>query len=306
MGKSITHEQYVKAVEKVNDKITIVGTYVNKSTKIKVRCNHCGREWDVSPYTPLNGRGCMLCANKNTNLNNMSDIKIINAKVKELDCSILDRNEHNNSITVKCNKCGRVWNPSVNNFIRNKSKCHCNKNVNTKKTTEDFKKELAIKNPTVEVIGEYINNHTKILCRCRKCGAEFYKTPSKLLSGQSCICNRWFKSEKEIYNYLTQELKYKVEQQKSFEDLLSDKGCRLSYDFYIELNGRKILIERQGQQHRFPVDFNGEGEEIAQQKFERQLKHDELKRNYAKEHNYELIEIWYDEDYKEVLNNKLK
>lgn len=305
MGKSITHKQYVEAVEKVNNKITVIGTYINKSTKIKVKCNRCGREWDVSPYTPLNGRGCIICANKNTNLNNMLDIEIIDAKAKELDCSILDRNKQNNSITVKCNKCGKVWNPSVNNFMRNKSKCHC-KNVNVKKTTEEFKKELAIKNPTVEIVGEYVNNHTKILCRCKKCGAEFYKTPSKLLSGQSCVCNRWFKSEKEIYNYLTQELNYKVEQQKSFEDLLSDKGCRLSYDFYIELDERKILIERQGQQHRFPVDFNGEGEEVAQQKFEKQLKHDELKRNYAKEHNYELIEIWYDEDYKEVLNEKLK
>lgn len=306
MGKSLTHEEYVKAVKEVNDKITVVGTYVNKSTKVKVKCNFCGREWEVSPYTPLNGRGCMVCANKNTNLNNMLDIKLIEDKAKELDCTILNRNKEKNYITAKCNKCGNIWKPSVNNFMQGKSKCHCGINVNSKKTTEDFKKELVVKNPTIEVIGEYVNNKTKILCRCKKCGAEFYKKPTKLLQGQSCICNRWFKSEREVYDYLTQELGFTVEQQKSFEDLLSDKGCRLSYDFYIELENRRILIERQGQQHRFPIDFNGEGKEVAQQNFERQLYHDELKRNYAKEHNYELIEIWYDEDYKEVLKKELK
>ena len=305
MSRSMTHAEYVEAVEKVNDKILVVGTYVNKSTKVRVRCKTCDREWDVSPYTPLDGRGCMMCANRNTNRNNMLNIEIIRDKARELDCTVVDRIVENNSIVVKCNRCGYVWNPLVQNFMKGKSRCHCGKNVNTKKTTEQFKKELFAKNPLVTVIGEYINNHTKILCSCSKCGAKFHKSPSKLLAGQSCICSRWFKSEKEAYLYLTEELGLKVEQQKSFKDLVSDKGCRLSYDFYFEVDNKKVLVERQGEQHRFPVDFIGEGKEKAQKNFERQIKHDNLKRKYAKDNGYLLIEIWYDEDYRDVLQKKL-
>ena len=61
-------------------------------------------------------------------------------------------------------------------------------------------------------------------------------------------------------------------------------------------DGEVVLIECQGIQHREPTDFRGEGREKAEERFQRQLKYDEMKRRYCEEKGYKLIEVWYDED----------
>ena len=60
----------------------------------------------------------------------------------------------------------------------------------------------------------------------------------------------------------------------------------LRFDFY--LPDYNLLIECQGVQHR-------EWREgwISKEDFEKQLEHDKRKREYAKEHNINLLEIWY-------------
>ena len=59
--------------------------------------------------------------------------------------------------------------------------------MSKKKTLEEFKKEVYdIFKDEVEVLGEYINNNTKILVRFNCCGNEEYKMPTKLLAGQKC------------------------------------------------------------------------------------------------------------------------
>lgn len=59
--------------------------------------------------------------------------------------------------------------------------------MSRKKTTEEFKKEVyKIFKNDVEVIGDYVNNHTKILVKFNCCGNEEYKLPTKLLVGQGC------------------------------------------------------------------------------------------------------------------------
>ena len=60
----------------------------------------------------------------------------------------------------------------------------------------------------------------------------------------------------------------------------------LSYDFYLPMYN--LFVEFQGEQHKRPIDFFG-GEE----KFKVQQEHDKRKREYAKEHNINLLEIWY-------------
>ena len=56
--------------------------------------------------------------------------------------------------------------------------------MSVKKTKEQFIKELADDN--VEVLGEYISLHHKILVRYKDCGHQEEKKPIKLLRGQRC------------------------------------------------------------------------------------------------------------------------
>ena len=58
--------------------------------------------------------------------------------------------------------------------------------MSKKKSTQQFKDELLTINPTIEIIGEYVNNKIPILYRCKQCGNTHSATPSMLLKGQGC------------------------------------------------------------------------------------------------------------------------
>lgn len=59
-----------------------------------------------------------------------------------------------------------------------------------KKTHEEYVMELTIKNPNLEVMGEYINARTKILHKCIVCNHEWFCLPNHALNSRSCpMCN---------------------------------------------------------------------------------------------------------------------
>ena len=86
---------------------------------------------------------------------------------------------------------------------------------------------------------------------------------------------------------------------KIFDDLCSERGKYLNYDFYIE--DRKTLIEYQGEYHVKQHDKTEES-------YKNQLNNDALKRNYAIINGYKLLEIWYwdFDNIEQILLNKLK
>lgn len=53
-------------------------------------------------------------------------------------------------------------------------------------TQESLVKDLKVKNASIVVLGQYINDKTKILVRCKECGNEWYATPSSLKQGHGC------------------------------------------------------------------------------------------------------------------------
>jgi hypothetical protein len=68
----------------------------------------------------------------------------------------------------------------------------------------------------------------------------------------------------------------------------------LRFDFLILISGyRPLVIEFNGQQHYTPVTWGKISQERAQDKFEIQQNHDQLKRDFCKEYNYDLLEIHY-------------
>ena len=57
-----TNEQFIQELSEVNSCVEPLEEYVGAHTKIKVRCEKCGREWFSSPNTLLRGNGCRICA----------------------------------------------------------------------------------------------------------------------------------------------------------------------------------------------------------------------------------------------------
>ena len=141
---------------------------------------------------------------------------------------------------------------------------------------------------------------TRWLCQC-DCGNVVLVNASTLKNGESKSCG-CIKSCGEIK--IIQWLKdHNIEYipQKRFNGLVGIGDGKLSYDFYIPQYN--ILIEVQGIQHERPIDYFG-----GEKQFAIQQEHDELKRKYATNNNFNLLEIWY-YDYdriEEILNRELE
>ena len=191
-----------------------------------------------------------------------------------------------------CKKCGHKKAALKCKGQKRTSKLLKNKRKNPKKYIQECKErelDLPIEN--------YVNAKTKIKHKCERCGNAYEQTPDDHLHGKGCpICNESH-GEKYIRNYLD-EHNIKYIPQKRFKDL-KDKTY-LSYDFC--LPDYNMLIEYQGIQHYESVNIKGVGKYTNLQK---QQYHDKLKREYATNNGYILLEPTYKLDTQEKVNKFL-
>ena len=195
------------------------------------------------------------------------------------------------NISVYHNKCGRDIMVNPYHFLHGHGcrKCACaHLRDERRKTTEEFQKELdEMYNFEFETVTEYDTAKTDITIRHKKCGELITKTPNQILSKViSCPNCRKYKSKGETkIQEILESNNIDFETQKKYDDLRGVKNCMLSYDFYIP--SKNTLLEYQGEYHDGTARNQTDEEYIVQQE------HDKRKREYAKEHNIELMEIWY-------------
>lgn len=141
------------------------------------------------------------------------------------DIEILE--DYINSATkmkVKCKKCGYEWAVKPNDLLQGHGCLQCaHKRITQKrtKTQTKFIDELHKVNPNIIVLGDYINNRTKILCRCKKCQHEWETRPYDLLNGHGCaICARKRVSQNQTKT--TQEFITKLKQINPNIEVLED------------------------------------------------------------------------------------
>lgn len=110
-----------------------------------------------------------------------------NIEVLSLFTKVVDR------IDVRCKKCGMSWSPKAYSLLQGKGCPHCsavkganNKGRTARKTKQQFIEKLRKITPTITVIGEYVNNKTKIAVRCNICKTEWSAVPNSLLLGHGC------------------------------------------------------------------------------------------------------------------------
>ena len=104
--------------------------------------------------------------------------------------------KHDSKIDCECIVCGNTWSSKPNNLLNGRGcpKCSLERRSNIRrKTQEQFVEEMKIKNPNIEILGQYINNQTPIKCRCKICGCEWESSiPVNLLKCSYC-CPECFK-----------------------------------------------------------------------------------------------------------------
>jgi uncharacterized protein YozE (UPF0346 family) len=110
-------------------------------------------------------------------------------------------------LTVKCNACDNIWNPSSFNIMNDHSDCpKCSRKKvghQLKRTQKDFENEVFDKvGDDYTVIGKYIAHNTKIKMRHNKCGNEYEVTPGHfLIDGRRCPkCSLQERADKRRYS----------------------------------------------------------------------------------------------------------
>ena len=285
-----TDSQFKKEVyDSVDDEYTFLEHYQGSQTKIKVKHNKCGYVYAVIPNAFIKGNRCPQCANLHRGDKLTKNDTQFKREIENLvgdEYVFLDTyTNRKTKLRVKHKKCGNIYTVTPSNFLSGKRCPYCNGGI--KKTDTQFKQEVKnlVGNEYI-FLDDYITNKTKLRVVHNKCNNIYEVTPSDFLTGYRCpYCNSP-KGEVTI-NKILKSLGIDYEYQKTFGDLKDDST--LSYDFFIPT--QSILIEYQGVQHYRPVNHFG-----GKPKFKVQQKHDKMKSDYAKTHNYKLIAVPYTED----------
>ena len=122
---------------------------------------------------------------------------------------------------------------------------------------------------------------------CPFCEIPHNKSISKA-TNRGVICKECSISEgeKKIIEWLRYN-NIRYEHEKTYKGLVGLGGGLLSYDFYLQ--DYNLLIEYQGEQHEeYTARFHNSYDDLKKQR-----EHDRRKREYAKDNNIRLLEIWY-------------
>lgn len=199
MVKKKTHEEFVKEVyDLVGDEYTVLSNYINNNTHVEFLHNKCNNIIKIKPYNFISsGTRCKHCkiANKRKGIDKF--IQEVNEKFEEGNFDILSSDYISNKSSIKirhnntyCNN--HEWETTPTVFLNSKYGCPiCAYNgvsMTNSLNTKIFKDRVKnIVGNEYKVLGEYINNSTKIEMQHEKCGKTFQITPQHFLDRQNCV-----------------------------------------------------------------------------------------------------------------------
>ena len=309
--KSSGDSQKSNTKEFINKAIAIHGEkydyskveYVNNHTKVIIGCDNPEHEdFPQTPSAHLDGQGCDVCGGSKELT---TEEFIIRAKAihgDKYDYSKVKYVNYDTKVMIGCN------NPEHEDFEQTPH-AHlnghgCKRCVGLQKpTTKEFiEKARAIHGDKYDYSKvEYVNSTTKIIIGCKEHGW-FLQEPSSHLCGRGCKKCYDSKGERRI-ELLLNNFNIKFEQQKTFDDCVGIR--KLPFDFY--LLDYNLCIEFDGEQHYYPVRFNGRSMEKSEKSFERLKITDQIKTDYCKNNNINLLRIPYTEfkNIEEILQKEL-
>lgn len=183
-------------LKKITDKcnkndLTFIGfnndenEYKNTKTKLILKCNKCGYEWNTTSYEKFIARSsrCQKCVDVNFHLTEEEKMKRITKKCNEMNFTFIGFSQ-NGKLKLKCNKCGAEWDTTTfENFTRNDRKSHTCGRKNPKSVPKKFKSKEDLKNKIINKLKDsslYFVDFVETDCleipkyhinlKCKKCG----------------------------------------------------------------------------------------------------------------------------------------
>lgn len=288
------------------NKLTVIGVEKNKRGKNAYLCQcDCGNTIHITSKKELiEGRrkscGCL----KGDAIQKYS--YLIGQKINKWTVLELKRNpnKYKEVFAVCICECGTIADINIYNLIYNKTKdCGCGRKIMLRETRstnlvgQRFGKLLVI-----EQLQES-NKFNRRLYRCKcDCGNEVIAATNCLVNGHthSCGClNSYYNSY--IGILLTDmKISYKPEY------VVKINGASYRYDFY--LPDYNLIIEYDGEQHYFPVNFGRWDELELQRQFNKTQEHDRIKTQYCIDNHINLLRIpyWEKQNIKTIIYNHLQ
>lgn len=293
--KEDKQEWFLNRVKEVHkNKFKILSQYVNTKTYVDIQCNDCGELIKIRPYNLLQGSSCKKCNNrKRITEGDVIDI-LSRENYSKIDGTIT--NIHS-KIDIKHNVCGNTYKVSINNFKNNNRRCpYCEGSM--KKDIDFIRKFMKDKlgNEYTLISDNYVNKDSKLKFIHNECGKECEFTYNNIRNDKFS-CPFCMKSRgEEIVSGILEGFGIEYSFQKKFSDCKNEK--ELPFDFYIELDDKRYIIEYDGRQHYLPIY----GKTIAEKmkSLERTKLHDSIKNQYCIDNNIRLLRIKYDTEVSEV------
>jgi len=300
MARRLTHEEFKNRVlELEKGKYTLLDKYKykNNRTKVLIKHNECGHEYLVTPSGFTEGNRCPSCCFKQRGAKHKT------TEVFKEELYSLFGDEYKlvgeytgvkDKILLEHKECGSVNETIPNTVLSGRYGClKCARKyigLKNRITHKEFCKRIEdVHGDKLTILGKYTRMGDKILVVHNVCGFTWEARAGHLVDGTGCPKCKESLGEKMV-GELLENRGIIYEPQKKFPGLVYKR--QLSYDFYLPTE--KVLIEYQGLQHYEPVSF-GEGA-CPHENFKYQQIRDSIKRYYAKNNGYNLIEIPYTED----------
>lgn len=130
-----THEQFVNDVEKYQpNRYSILGKYVNKKTKVNIKCNICNTELEMLPCNIFTGQ-CMGCRNILNSNRYRKTIEEVNKTMPD-GYTVIGEYKNNKTPTKIRHSCGTEFIASVTNIRLKKKSQKCPKCFSNKSAAE--------------------------------------------------------------------------------------------------------------------------------------------------------------------------
>ena len=289
--------------------ITTIDEYKNANQKLYYICPIHGEKYITIGAIKEDTCGCRECSYNVISKKNRYSSEYIVDLVKSINNNELLNpdsyiNVKENNMLIKCGSCGDIFKTSITSLLNGDGHCQkCAKIAqieHSRLSTQEvidrctIDGEIMILNPE-----DYQKNSTRnLMFKCRNCGEIFITNLVGYQRGQT-MCNKCRHimscGEEQIDNVLN---KYHINHifQFRFDD------CRdiriLPFDFY--LPDYNLIIEFDGQYHFEPI-YGEEHLQMIQN-------HDEIKNNYCKINNIDLLRIpyWEGHNIEKLILEKLK
>jgi len=307
LSSAYSDEYYINHIKDLKLPYDIIN--INGGEKITMSCKKHGNF--TANFTTIRRSKksrCPNCRKEENTQGTKKDTESFIIRAKEVqgdkcDYSKINYVDHKTDVEIICNTCGKLFKqkPSAHLSGKGCSNCWTNRNredkIQNRVSVEEVSKICnIIFNNTLDFSrSECVTSNDKMEVFCKKCNSSFTQYKCHLVRGVGC--QRCSKEEKESKpeKRITKIL---LDKGIEFNKEHSFDGCvykkKLRFDFFIP--NINTCIEYQGEQHYRPIEIFG-----GIKAYELQIEKDNVKREYCKNNNIQLIEIAYSDNIEEKL-----